>query len=91
VINPVGADSLVPTWRTRVYDAFGHFKRPLTSTEIIDWLAENDETLAGKDRDEILRGVTSRLAIMVDKGLMTKEKREDEKKFRYTLKKQSHS
>lgn len=75
------------TWRGRVYDAFGHFKRPLTSTEIIDWLIETDKDVAARPRDEIVGGITSRLSIMVDKGLLTKEKKEGEKKLRYMLKK----
>jgi hypothetical protein len=75
------------SWTSKTYEVIKQSGQALTSTQIIAWLMEHDKELQGRDKRYITKNVTSKLALLVEKGRLEKQVREG-KNF-YALKGQA--
>ena len=61
------------SWTSKVVHILKQVGEAQSSTQIIAWLMDNDEDLKGKNKRYITKNVTSKLAILVDKGQLEKK------------------
>jgi hypothetical protein len=61
------------SWTTKTIDVFKQLEGAQTSTQIIAWLMEHNEDLKNKDKRYITKNVTSKLALLIEKGRLEKK------------------
>ena len=61
------------SWTSKTSKALQYLKGSQTSTQVIDWLIENDPDLKDQSRRQVTKNVTSKLSLLVDKGRVVKE------------------
>ncbi len=61
------------SWTNKIIGVFKQLNKSLISKEIIDWFIINDETVKHKDRSFVSKSVTSKLAVLEEKGILRKD------------------
>ena len=66
-------DAPSKTWTSMLLDALNQLGGAQTSTQIVTWFMENDLALKEKGKRYITKNVTSKLALLVEKGRVEKK------------------
>lgn len=81
VRNPINQ-----SWTSKTINALKQLGNAQTSAAIIAWLMNSDDGLQSKGKRYVTKNVTSKLSLLVDKGIV--EKKIVERKNLYSLKNQ---